>query len=174
MVIPNDADGYTLFSIDTSEISPYTSKLLFDRKSKEFYYLFDRLLSSSEELRYISGIIFGVSEYWFRQFRGKILNKLLRAYMLYVDKPQQFGFHGDYIFAANYSMIKKYIQQNIKSIKLHNLSDDYIDRYYKLQIPYKTLLKLSKLFADAMIPLCEKLLPKYRKLTAKDNLSSVA
>jgi len=163
MVIPNDVDGYTLFSIDDSEISTYTSKLLFQHHSKKFYHLFDRLTMVNEELKYISDYISGISESWSIKFKGRIINRVLRMIIIYADKPKHYGYYGNYIFAASYSYIKHYIQQIIKLLIL-----DYglPNKYYKLQIKKKDLFYISELFANAMLPLCEELLPKYRKLNS--------
>ncbi len=171
MVVPNDVDGYTLFSKHNrdvnKEIPTYTTKLLFQHKTKQFYHLYDRLLMVSPALKFISDYIKNISHSWYVSFRGKILNLILKRFLLFVDNKQQFGYFGDYVLSANYSQVTYYVD-NIIGVLKHNYGLE--DKYYHTKIDKKDLHYLSKVFAGEMIPLCLELLPKYRRLTSTRDL----
>ncbi len=155
--------GYSLFGIRDKEvdISQDNAKLLFQHHSKDYYYLVDRMVMVSPELKVVMDSVGGVSKRWLKSVKGRIVGMMLRRYMMYLDNGNWYGNHGNYFFSANYSIIKSYLQRVIKVLinnyGLHN-------KYYKLQIPKSKLIKLSELFYTGMIPLCERLLPRYRKM----------
>jgi len=155
--------GYSLFGIRDKEldITQDNAKLLFQHHSKDYYYLVDRIVMVSPEWKVVFDAIGGVSKRWLKSVKGRIVGIMLRRYMMYLDNPQWYGNYGDYFFASTYSIIKSYLQRVIKVLinnyGLHN-------KYYKLQIPKHKLIKLSELFYTGMIPLCERLLPRYRKM----------
>ncbi len=166
MVVPYNDEGYTLFSISTAEmseyISRYESKLLFQHHTKKFYYLVDRLALLNSEIRSVLNAVKEVSEHWYKVVMGSLINMMLRRYMVFVLYPQQHGYYGDYFFAANYSQLKAYLQRVI-GVLIHNYG--FEDKYYALWIPRQELIKSSKLWGDAMIPFCETLIPKFKRIT---------
>ena len=91
MVVPHTKDGYTLFSIDTSHMSTYTSKLLFQHEARKYNYLFDRLLTLCPDLVEVVGYIKEVSPKWFLKFRGRTITFMLKVFTMYSANPQQFG-----------------------------------------------------------------------------------
>ncbi len=163
MVVPHTKDGYTLFSIDTSHMSTYTSKLLFQHKTKQFHHLFNRLCLASEELRLMVEKIKDISQSFYSKFKGRIITFMLKVFTVYSANPLHYGHHGDYVVAANYTKLRYYMQKIVKSLIT---SYGYPDKYYRFHIPKAKLFKISELFADSMIPLTNGLVPKYRRLIA--------
>jgi len=162
MVIPN-SNGYTLFSIDTSDISPYASKLLYQNRARKFNYLFDRLITVCPDLKEMVGYIKQVSESWYLKFRGRTITFILRVFTIYSANPQHYGYFGDFVMASNYSKLKHYFQKIVKTlITTHEVIPN---RYYGFQIPRDKLIKISKLFGNDMLPLVnDKIVPQYLEL----------
>jgi len=168
MVVPNSG-GYTLFGTNSASmkdsISREHNKLLTQHHIPKYRYLVDRLISSSAVLYEIFEAIRAVSPRWYKQVKGSIVGMMMRRYIVFYDKPQWFGYYGDFLFASNYSQIKLYIDKIISVLK-HNYNLE--KKYYKTSIPKKQLIYLSKLWANDMLPLCEKLVPKWKALQEKD------
>ena len=85
--------------------------------------------------------------------------------MVYLRNPQWYGYHGNVIFASNYSLSKYYLERTVKVLIIR---DGFEQGYYNFKIPKKKLLQLSELWAEALIPVCEALMPKWRRLQEKD------
>ena len=168
MIIPNDKDGYTLFYTDTSDMSYYTAKLLFQHKSKNYYYLFDRLTTECPELKQLSDWIKDVSPSWYVRFKGRTITFMLKAFITFAANPQHYGHYADYLFAANYTKLRHYFQKIIKvMLNLYDIPN----RKYKFEIPKDRLFYISKVFATAMLDDCVELIPKYKMLIAKQSKS---
>jgi len=167
MIVPN-SDGYTLYSTDVSDMSYYTSKLLFQHKSKNYYHLFDRLQMVCPELVELVGLIKKVSTGWFIRFKGRVITFMLKAFITFAVNPQHYSHYADYLFAANYTKLRFYFQRLIKVLILkHGL----YPKKYKFELKKKDLFYMSKLFAHSMLDDMVELVPRYKMLIAKQNTS---
>ena len=168
MVVPN-SNGFTLYSIDTSDISSYTSKLLLQHKSPKYAYLFDRLTMVCPELKLMVDFIKTISDGFYRKFRGRVVAFIMKLLVVYSANPQRYHYSGDYIMASNYSQLKYLFQRLVKMlIKVYG----YEKRLYHFHIKKKNLIYISKLFANDMIDECIGLVPRYEKLMVRQNDSS--
>ena len=169
MIVPNDAQGYTLYSIDTSDISTNTSRLLLQHRVKKHGYLFERLLMVCPDLVELVGFIGKVSQSWLARFKGRVITFIMRVLVVYAATPNRYGNFGDYIMSANYTKLRFYFQRLIKMMKkLYNIPD----RKYKFEIKKQNLFYISKLFASKMLDECVELVPRYKMLMTKQNSSS--
>ncbi len=164
MVVPFDKEGYTLYAVNTSEITNRTSKLLFQHKAKKYYYLFDRLLSYSSELRELVELIKNISMSWFARFKGRVITSIMRELVVYAATPNRYGNFGDYIMAAGYTQLRFYFQRLIKVlIKKYGL----YPKKYKFEIKKKDLFYISSVFAGKMLNECVEMVPKYERLMSE-------
>jgi len=163
MIVPN-SNGYTMYSIDTSDISTNTSRLLLQHRVKKYGYLFDRLMAYSADLRSLVGYIKEVSMSWFKRFKGRVITFIMRILVVYAATPQRFGYQGNYVMAANYTQLRFYFQ---RLIKVFVLKYGLPRRKYKFEIKKKDLFYISSVFAGKMLDECVELVPRYEMLMAK-------
>ncbi len=164
MIIP-DSGGYTLFETDTSEMSKKTTRYLFQHNIKKYYYLYDRLLMVSPDLKVLNGYIEKVSPSWQKRLRGRVLTHFLKAFVVFSANPQHYGGYGDYIMASNYGRLIEYLKRLVKMmIKVYGIPSN---KYYGFGIKKDELYYLSGVFASRMIPDTMKLVPKYESLMSK-------
>ncbi len=167
MIVPN-SNGYTLFHTDVSDMNTYTAKLLFQHKSKDYYYLFDRLMTEIPELKQLVDLIKGISPSWFMRFKGRTITFMLKAFITFAANPQQYGHYADYLFAANYTKLRFYFQKIIKVfIKRYGL----YPKKYKFELSRDRLFYMSRVFAHAMLDDCVAMVPRYKLLISKQSNS---
>jgi len=161
MKVPNDVDGYTLYEINTDDMSKKHTRYLFQHHIQNYYHLYDRLMMINPDLKELDGMIKKISPSWQKRLRGRVLTHFLKALVVYSTNPQHYGFHGDYIMAANYGTLRAYFKKLIKMmIKVYGITD----RYYHFMIQRKDLFYMSKVFASQMIPFTLELVPKHLRL----------
>ena len=161
MIVPNDAEGYTLFETDTSDMTKKHTRYLFQHHIKNYYHLYDRLMMYSPDLKELDSMIKKISPSWQKRLRGRVLTHFLKAFQVFSATPQSFGYFGDYIMACNYGKLRAYFKKLIKMmIKVYGIPN----RYYHFNIERKDLYYISNIFASQMLPLTNKLVPKHLKL----------
>ena len=171
--VDGDKRGYSVMGITTADINDvfgYDKKIhknYFYRKfkAKDYYFLVDRLCVLNDDVRVVLKGIEDVSKHWWTNVMSSLVQMIVRRYMTFLLNPQHYGGYGNYIFAANYTQLKNYLERIIKVlIKNYNFEN----RLYKLNIKRPKLIKLSELWTINLLPEAEKLLPHYhRKMKTK-------
>ena len=147
-------------------LSRYNRFILTHHHTKRFYHLFDAMLRVNPELREM--VVFvrkNVSENWWKNIRGRVINDLMVRYLYYSLHPQQYAFKGYLVLYANYFYIQQYLQRIVR-VLIENYN--YESKFYNFAIKTESLLRLSNLWGDEMIPFAkDKLVSDYNRLMSR-------
>ena len=140
----------------------YHRHLVTQHRTKEFWFIFDRMRMMNPELDEMIRYVEGISVKFAKSIRGRVVNMLLIMYMAFLLNPQQYAYRGDLILYANYRHIQHYFKRMVKILILHY---GYPDKFYRFEIKKDKLYKLSQLFADSVHETVEKkMVPHYKRV----------
>ena len=143
-------------------LSRYERFLLTHHHTRHFYHLFDAMVRVNPNLQKMLDFIHkNISERWAKNIRGRVINDLMVRYLYFSLHPQQFAFKGFLVLYANYFYIQQYLQR-LACVLVNEYG--FEDKHHNFTIKKNNLLKLSKLWANEMLPYVEdKIVPKYKK-----------
>ena len=170
MAICDDDDiGYRTRSISCTEVCeyfPYTHRFNYLQDfvdPKQYYLLIDRLFMNSPDFKILMDTIESISPTWVIRLKSQLINEMIKKYIIYLRKPQQFNHSADMLFAANYSMFKYKLQRTSKAIHVNHKDMKYIN----LNVKRSHLVKMSKLFARVLLPVAMDGMKAYGKYEVK-------
>lgn len=166
IVVPDiSSRGYTMTAMKDIQVdevfgsrqSPLHKYFTNLSRQHDFSNLIDTWIRYDERVGRILKATEGVSKHMYKHMRGKLINSMLRRYVLFLMNPQQYANAHDYVLAANFSYMKMKLEKHAFLLNLHYLNEENkLPRTcYNLNLKKYKIIKLSKLWCDKLLPIAE-------------------
>ncbi len=157
------------FSMESDYVEKYHRYLLVQHRSRQFYYLMDRLLLICPDLQALFDHFRAIgNERMIKYVKGRITRAMLIRYMIFLMYPQQFAHRGDLLFYANWVVLQGFLQRFTRvSIECYGLPN----KFYGFKLDKHKLFKTSGQWYDAMEPVARlKMIPHFHRLMERERI----
>jgi len=137
------------------------AKYAFNHTAPKHYNLIDRWRMISPEFDSFLDMLEGFSPNWYRNVRGVLINRSIKRLVVFLRHPQRYDYKAEYIFASSFSILKNFLNSTMWQLNKYLPKEQQVHPY-QFKIPKAKLIKLSKLFAEELMPTALKIHEKYK------------
>ena len=165
IAVPNSKRGLTVPAVTDAwilEVFGRDKRLmhnLFCNMGGRYSHLVDVWRRLDPDLDVFFDALKSVSANWYRTVYGFLVNRTIRAYMIYLRHPE--WFYEPLIFASSFSFLRAHIHRTIKALNMNYLDEDHQIPYMTLNLKKKDLLYLDGVWCATLLPHAEKMMHRY-------------